>query len=158
LFKLSLVTVLLAVYCAGTYAQTSGGDHNTIQTVAGTLSVSKVQRVQKDGITFNASLNGTNFDQLYGSHYTYYTDADRTNKPAARIVLEDFIGGFSDLPSVMLYDFRKIPPVALPISDKLDIDDIRWTDSSVLLSADGNWYSFSGNRLSRVKAPEKAGQ
>ena len=66
-----------------------------------------------------------------------------------------FIGGFSDLPSLTLYDFRKSPPVALPISDKLDLENVRWTDSSVLLSADGKWYSFSRNRLSRLKAPER---
>lgn len=156
MFKLSLVILILTAWCAGSYAQTSGGDHDTIQTVAGALSVTKVQRVQKDGATFNATLNGANFDQLYGSHYVYYTDSDGTAKPATRIVLEDFVGGFSDLPSLTLYDFRKSPPVALPISDKLDLENVRWTDSSVLLSADGKLYLFSRNRLSRLKAPEKA--
>ncbi|CAB3732286.1 hypothetical protein LMG22037_05689 [Paraburkholderia phenoliruptrix] len=37
-----------------------------------------------------------------------------------------------------------IPPIVLLISNKLDVDDIRWSDSAVLLSANGSWYTFAG--------------
>ncbi|MFM0497832.1 hypothetical protein [Paraburkholderia caledonica] len=158
LFKLSLIGLFLSLCCAGSYAQTDGGDRDSIQTVAGTLSIVKVEHVKTDGVTFTASLNGAQFDQLYGSHYTYYTDSIGADKPATRVVVEDFIGGFSDTPSVSLYDFRKRPPVALPISNKLDVDDVRWSDSAVLLSANGTWYSFSGKKLARSKPPKKSAQ
>jgi hypothetical protein len=155
LFKSSCVALILSVCCMSAYAQTSGGDHDSIQTVAGTLEINKVARAQADGVTFNASLNGAHFDQLYGSHYTYYIDSDETDKPANRVVVEDFSGGFSDPPSVSLYDFRKKPAVALPISDKLDVDDVSWSNNAVLISADGKWYSFSNNKLSRSSPPKK---
>ncbi|SDQ19314.1 hypothetical protein SAMN05443245_0310 [Paraburkholderia fungorum] len=149
LFKLSLIGLFLSFCCAGSYAQTDGGDHESIQTAAGTLSIVKVEHIKADGVTFNASLDGAKFDQLYGSRYTYYTDSAGADSPATRVVVQDFIGGFSDTSSVSLYDFRRKPPVALPISGKLDVDDVRWTDSAVLLSANGKWYSFSRNKLSR---------
>jgi hypothetical protein len=158
LFKLSLIGLFLSFCCAGSYAQTDGGDRDSIQTVAGTLSIVKVEHVKTDGVTFNASLNGAPFDQLYGSHYTYYTDSTGADKPATRIVVEDFIGGFSDTPSVSLYDLRKKLPVVLPITNKLDVDDIRWSDSAVLLSANGSWYTFSGKALTRSKPPKNAAQ
>lgn len=158
LFKLSLIGLFLSFCCAGTYAQTDGGDHDSIQTTAGTLAIDKVEHVKTDGVTFNASLNGAQFDQLYGSHYTYYTDSTGVDKPATRVVVQDFIGGFSDTPSVSLYDLGKKPPVALPISNKLDVDDVRWTDSAVLLSANGKWYSFFRNKLSRSQPPKKTAQ
>ncbi|WP_322049451.1 hypothetical protein [Paraburkholderia sp. J67] len=158
MFKLSLIGSFLSFFCAASYAQTDGGGRDTIQTVAGTLSIVKVEHMKTDGITFNASLNGAPFDQLYGSHYTYYTDSNGADKPATRIVVEDFIGGFSDTPSLSLYDLRKKPVVVLPISNKLDVDDIRWSDSAVLLSANGSWYSFSGKKLMRSKPPTSSEQ
>jgi hypothetical protein len=93
------------------------------------------------------------FDRLYGSHYVYYTDSTAESKLASRIVVEDFVGGFSDAPLVVLYDLRKQPPVALPVSDKLAIDDLRWTPGSVVISVDGQWFAFSGRKLTRVRPP-----
>ncbi|WP_321952661.1 hypothetical protein [Paraburkholderia bannensis] len=155
MLKPLFVTLILSLCCAASHAQTSGGDHDSIQTVAGELAISKVARVQADGVTYNATLNGARFDQLYGSHYTWYSDAADSHAPASRIVIEDFSGGFSDAPSVSLYDFRKKPPVVQAVSDKLDVDDVRWTDSAVLINANDKWYAFSRNKLSPSRGPKK---
>ncbi|MDP9651642.1 hypothetical protein [Paraburkholderia caledonica] len=145
------ITVLLALCCANAFAQADGGDRQSISTVSGTLLIVKLPVPARDGANFNATLNGKPFDRLYGSRYVYYTDSTAEDKPASRIVVEDFVGGFSDAPSVVLYDLRKQPAVALPVSDKLAIDDLRWTASSVVIDADGRWFAFSGRKLTRVR-------
>ncbi|WP_223217450.1 hypothetical protein [Paraburkholderia phenoliruptrix] len=123
--------VLLALCCASAFAQADGGDTQSISTVSGTLLIVKLPVRARDGATFNATLNGKSFDRLYGSHYVYYTDSTAEAKPVSRVVVEDFVGGFSDAPSVVLYHLRKQPAVGLPVSDKLAIDDLRWTPSSL---------------------------
>jgi hypothetical protein len=144
---------LLVLCCANVFGQTDGGDRQSISTVSGTLLIVKLPVTARDGANFDATLNGKPFDRLYGSHYVYYTDSTAESKPASRIVVEDFVGGFSDAPSVVLYDLRKQPPVALPVSDKLAIDDLRWTPGSVVISVDGQWFAFSGRKLTRVRPP-----
>ena len=145
--------MLLALCCANVSAQVDGGNRQSISTVSGTPVIVKLPVTAADGATFDATLNGKPFERLYGSHYVYYTDSTAEDKPASRIVVEDFIGGFSDAPSVVLYDFRKQPAVALPVSDKLAIDDVRWTPSSVVIGADGRWFEFSGRKLTRARPP-----
>lgn len=145
--------MLFVLCCAKVFAQADGADRQSISTVCGTLLIVKLPGTAQDGATFNATLNGKPFDRFYGSHYVYYTDSTAEDKPASRVVVEDFIGGFSDAPSVVLYDLRKQPAVALPVSDKLAIDDLRWTPSSVVIGADGQWFAFSGRKLTRVRPP-----
>ncbi|WP_156954266.1 hypothetical protein [Paraburkholderia acidipaludis] len=43
---------------------------------------------------------------------------------------EDFVGGFSEPPSLSMYDFRTQPPVVLSISNALDLNAVRWTDGN----------------------------
>ena len=136
------------------YAQVSGTDHDAIQTTAGVVSISKTGKAQADGVTFNVTLRGTHFDQLYGSRYAYFTDGDTAHKPADRIIIEDFVGGFSEPPSVSMYDFRKPQPVVLSIGNALDLDEVRWTNDNVFLSASGEWYTFAHDRLFRSKPPK----
>lgn len=137
------------------YAQISGMDHDAIQTTAGVVSISKVGKAHADGVTFNVTFEGAHFDQLYGSRYGYFTDGDTAHKPAGRIIIEDFVGGFSEPPSVSMYDFRKRPPVVFSIRNALDLDEVRWTDDNVFLSAAGKWYTFAHDRLSRSKPPKR---
>jgi len=144
---------LLVLCCANVFGQTDGGDRQSISTVSGTLLIVKLPVTARDGANFDATLNGKPFDRLYGSHYVYYTDSTAEGKLASRIVVEDFVGGFADAPSVVLYDLRKQPAATLPVSDKLPIDDLRWTPGSVLIGADGQWFAFAGRKLTRVRPP-----
>ncbi|MFM0184083.1 hypothetical protein PQR52_36830 [Paraburkholderia aspalathi] len=137
------------------YAQVSGMDRDAIQTTAGVVSISKVGKARADGVTFNVTFEGAHFDQLYGSRYGYFTDGDTTHNPAGRIIIEDFVGGFSEPPSVSMYDFRKQPPVVLSISNALDLDEVSWTGDNVFLSAAGKWYVFAHDRLSHSKPPQR---
>lgn len=147
--------MLFVLCCATVFAQADGADRQSISTVSGTLLIVKLPVMARDAANFNVTLNGKPFERLYGSHYVYYTDSTAEDKRASRIVVEDFIGGFSEAPSVVLYDLRKQPAVALPVSDKLAIDDLRWTPSSVVIGADGQWFAFSGRKLTRVSPPVK---
>lgn len=151
----SFIAVLIAVCCISAEAQTSGGDHDTIRTIAGTLQISKTVRPGSDGVTFNVELDGQRFDQLYGSRYVYYLDSKQQDKAVSRVVVEDFIGGFSDPPSVSLYDFRQKPAAVLPITDRLDIDDVQWLPGRVLLSAGGKWFAFANGKLVAVRNRKK---
>jgi hypothetical protein len=151
-----MFSVFMACAAVHSQAQTSGADQVILQTVAGALSISNVTPVLADGVTFNVSLNGAHFDQCYGSRYAYYPDSTVTGKPIGRIIMEDFNGGFSESASVSMYDFRKHPPVVLSVSDRLDVDDVRWTDDAVFLSTKGKWYIFAHGRLSRSQPPARA--
>jgi hypothetical protein len=148
LFKRLFLAVCFLVSCTSAFAQTSGGNFNDIKTVVGILSIDKVDHVGADGVTFRVKLNGREFDQLYGSRYTYYEDSEN-HGDAARLIVEDFVGGFSDTPTVLLYDFRQKTPNILHVSDHLDVDGVKWTSSAVFLSADGKWYKFCKGRLVR---------
>lgn len=153
LFRRLFLAICFLVSCTSASAQTSGGSFNEIKTVVGVLSIGKVDRVGADGVTFQMKLNGREFDQLYGSHYTYYEDSEN-HDGTARLIVEDFVGGFSDTPSVLLYDFRQKTPNISHVSDHLDVDDVRWTSSAVFLSANGKWYKFYKGRLLRSGAPK----
>lgn len=96
---------------AAAFAQTKGTGHDRFQTDAGSLVVSRVGSASGHGATYSVSLNGKAFDQLYGLQYLYYLDQESTDAKVGRMLVEDFIGGFSDPPAVTLYDFRKSPPV-----------------------------------------------
>lgn len=138
------------------YAQVSGTDPDAIQTTAGVVSISNVGKARADDVTFNVTFEGAYFDQLYGSRYAYFTDGDTAHKPADCIIIEDFVGGFSEPPAVSMYDFRKPPPVVFPISSTLGLDEVRWADDNAFLSAAGKWYTFAHDRLSRSKLPKGA--
>lgn len=150
LVKNRWIGVAFALCSANAWAQFDGANKNDILTVSGPLQIVKLARPAPDGANFRATLNGSPFDQLYGLRFIYYTDSPAEGKPASRVVIEDFINGFSDAPSVILYDFQKKPATALPISDRLDVDDVRWTNNSVELSANGQWFAFSGHKLTRI--------
>jgi hypothetical protein len=147
--------VVFALCCANACAQFDGANKNVISPVLGPSQIVKLARTAPDGANFSATLNGSPFDQLHGLRFIYYTDSPAEGKPASRVVIEDFIGDFSDAPSVTLYDFRKKPATALPISDRLDVDDLRWTSNSVELSANGQWFAFSGHKLIRIRRVDK---
>jgi hypothetical protein len=153
LFKRLLLAICFLVSCISAFAQTSGGNFNEIKTVVGILSIDKVNHVGADGVTFQVKLNGREFDQLYGSHYTYYEDSEN-HGGTTRLIVEDFVGGFSDTPSVLLYDFRQKAPNILHVSDHLDVDGVRWTSSAVFLSANGKWYKFHKGRLLQSGVPK----
>lgn len=103
----SFVVALMALCCITVKAQTFGGDHDTVRTIAGTLQISKIVRPGSDGVTFDVELDGKPFDQLYGSRYVYYPDSKDQDKAVSRMIMEDFSGGFSDPPTVSIYDFRQ---------------------------------------------------
>ncbi|KWE78955.1 hypothetical protein [Burkholderia territorii] len=151
----SFVAALIMVCCINVQAQTADGDHDTIHTGAGTLQISKIARPGSDGVTFNVELDGKQFDHLYGSRYVYYPDSAKQDKAISRLIVEDFNGGFSDPPVVSLYDFRQKPAAVLPVSDKLDIDDVRWLPSRVLLSVGGKWLVFANGKLMPVHPKRK---
>jgi hypothetical protein len=64
--------------------------------------------------------------------------------------MEDFIGGAGDTPVITLYDFCEKSPQILQITDKLDVDDVRWRPDAVLLEAHNKWYVYRRGRLSRT--------
>jgi len=144
---------LFFLLCANVFAQTSGGDINEFKTIAGTLTITKTDHAGVDSATFNVNLNGHEFDQLYGAHYLYYED-DKNPGGASRVLIEDFVGGFSDTPLVLLYDFRGKTPNVSHVSDQLDVDDVRWTSNAVFLSANGKWYRFYKGRLLQGSFPK----
>lgn len=141
----------MSICCASVQAQTAGGDHDTIRTVAGALTISKVEHMAGDGVAGHVDLGGKRFDELYGSRHMYYPELDDKSGAISRMVMEDFSGGFSDPPSTSLYDFRRTPPAAVPISSKLDIDDVRWQPGTVLLHAGDKWYTFATYKLKSTK-------
>ena len=153
MFKRMFLTICFLVSCANSSAQTSDGKFNEIKTIVGILSIGKADNVGLNGVTFQVKLNGREFDQLYGSRYTYYEDSTN-HAGTARLIVEDFVGGFSDTPSVLLYDFRQNSPTISHVSDHLDVDGVRWTSSAVFLSANGRWYKFYKGRLWRSGAPK----
>ncbi|PMS28730.1 hypothetical protein C0Z16_23015 [Paraburkholderia rhynchosiae] len=152
----SIFSVFVACAAVHSQAQTSGADQVVVRTLAGALSIANVTPVQTDGVTFNVALNGAHFDQCYGSRYAYYADSAVRGKPVGRIIIEDFNGGSSDPASVSMYDFRKHPPVVLSVSDRLDVDDVRWTDDAVFPSANGRRHIFAHGKLSRSQPPASA--
>ncbi|WP_392396306.1 hypothetical protein [Paraburkholderia caledonica] len=155
LVKNRWIGVVFALCSANAWAQFDGGNINDILTVSGPLQIVKLARPAPDGANFRATLNGSPFDQLYGLRFIYYADSPAEGKPASRVVIEDFINGFSDAPSVTLYDFQKKPATLLPISDRLDVDDVRWANNSVELRANGQWFAFSGHKLIRIRPVDK---
>ncbi|MBB5503255.1 hypothetical protein [Paraburkholderia sp. MM5384-R2] len=62
---------------------------------------------------------------------------------------EDSVGGFSEPPLPSMYDFRKQPPVVLSISNALNLNEVRWTDDNVFLTAAEKWYTFSNGFTTR---------
>ncbi|WP_232458700.1 hypothetical protein [Burkholderia ubonensis] len=150
-----ILAVLMSVCCTGVQAQTAGGDHDTIHTMADALTISKVRHVASDGVMYRVYLDGKQFDELYGPRHMYYSEPDGESGATSRIMMEDFSGGFSDPPSVSLYDFRRTPPAVLPISSKLDIDDVRWQPGKVLLHAGDKWYTFADGKLSPTRYLKK---
>ncbi|AIO77331.1 TPA: hypothetical protein QDC51_001527 [Burkholderia multivorans] len=151
----SFVVALMALCCITVKAQTFGGDHDTVRTIAATLQISKIVRPGSDGVTFDVELDGKPFDQLYGSRYVYYPDSKDQDKAVSRMIMEDFSGGFSDPPTVSLYDFRQKSAAVLPISDKLDVQDIRWLPNRVLLSVEGRWFAFANGKLVAMRNKRK---
>lgn len=149
MFKRLLVAVCLSVFWIGCSAQTGEGEHDVVQTVAGQLTITRLFHVGSDLATFKLQLAGRDFKKLYGERYTYYTDSGSSDKSRGRMVVEDFIGGASDAPVIMLYDFRGQSPVADQITDRLDVDDVRWRSDGVLLRANGMRYIYRRGRLSR---------
>lgn len=149
-----ILAVLMSICCASVQAQTAGGDHDTIRTVAEALTISKVEHMAGDGVAGHVDLGGKRFDELYGSRHMYYPELDDKSGAISRMVMEDFSGGFSDPPSTSLYDFRRAPPAVVPIS-KLDIDDVRWQPGTVLLHAGDKWHTFAN--VLQVKKHENNG-
>lgn len=150
----SLIGILFFILCTNIFAQTSGSDQNKIKTIAGTLAIEKIGHAARaNGITFEVNLNSQKFDRLYGSHYSYYEDHANSDG-ATRILMEDFVGGFSDMPSIFIYDFRGKAPNISHVSDQLDVDDVRWTSSAVFLSANGKWYRFYKGTLHQSSLPK----
>ncbi|WP_146014034.1 hypothetical protein [Trinickia dabaoshanensis] len=101
-------------------------------------------------MTFTVQLAGYDFDKLYGLRYLYYTESGSRDRPSGRVLMEDFIGGASDTPSIALYDFRKGRPEVVQITDKLDVENVRWRPDAVLLEVDDQWYEFKRGKLSRL--------
>ncbi|WP_243843975.1 hypothetical protein [Paraburkholderia caballeronis] len=151
--KRLFISIWLFILCVSAFSQTSGGDTEEIKTIAGTLTINKAPHAEADSATFHVKLNGREFDQLYGPRYTYYEDSKDT-VGATRIIVEDFAGGFSDPPSVMLYDFRKKNPDISNVSGHLDVDGVKWTSKAVFLSENGKWYKFFNGKLTRGGPPK----
>lgn len=150
----SFIALTCLALSATTFAQTEGTGHDTLQTVAGSLVVSKAGSASGDGTTFSVSLNGKAFDQLDGSRYHYYLNQESADAKVGRMLIEDFIVvGFSDPPAVTFYDFRKGIPVVSQVSEKLDFDKLQWTQNSVFFESNGKWFVFEGKRLTEHKPP-----
>lgn len=155
MIKSWLVALTLSAWWAYCPAQTAGGNIDTVQTVAGPLVISKVDRVGADSVTYTVRLAGHDFDKLYGMRYAYYTESGSSDEPNARVLMEDFIGGAADTPAITLYDFGKKRPEVVQITDKLDVEDVRWKPGAVLLQADDQWYEYKRGKLSRLHSRPK---
>ena len=103
-------------------------------------------------MTFKVLLNGRDFDKLYGLTHIYYPDSGSSDKANGRVLMEDFIGGADVTPVIMLYDFRGKSPQVLQVTDKLDVDDIRWRQDGLLLEANNKWYIYRRGKLSNAKS------
>jgi hypothetical protein len=141
---ISLISFLWWINCSG---QISAEGNDAIETISGRLAIEKVDHIGVDSVTFRVMLNGREFDKLYGSTHIYYPDSGSSDKVNDRVLMEDFIGGASDTPVITLYDFREKSPQILQITDKLDVDDVRWRSGCVLPDANNKWYVYRRGRL-----------
>lgn len=146
-FLFSLISFVLSVNCS---AQISTAGNDAIDTVFGRLAIKRVDHIGVDLVTFRILLNGREFDKLYGSTHIYYPDSGSSYKVNGRVLMEDFIGGVGDTPVITLYDLREKSPKILQITDKLDVDDVRWRPDGVLLEANNKWYVYRRGRLSKI--------
>jgi hypothetical protein len=119
------------------------------------LAIKKVDHVGADSVTFDILLDGHNFDRLYGLSHVYYPDSGSSDGVNGRMLMEDFVGGADDTPVITLYDFRGQSPTVFQVTDKLDVDDVRWQSNGVLLEANGKWYVYRRGKLSKVDSMPK---
>ena len=138
------------IWWIGCSAQISAAGNDAIETVSGRLTIEKVDHIGVDSVTFRVLLNGREFDKLYGATHFYYPDSGSSDKVNGCVLMEDFIGGAGETPVITLYDFRQKSPQILQITDKLDVDDVRWRPDGVLLEANNKWYVYRRGRLSRT--------
>ena len=148
--KFFLISVISFLWWTNCSAQVSTAGNDTVGTVAGRLAIEKIDHVGVDAVTFRVLLNGREFDKLYGLMYFYYPDSGSSDKANGRVLMEDFVGGADATPVIALYDFRQKLPQILQISDKLDVDDVRWRPDGVLLEANNRWYIYRRGRLSKT--------
>jgi len=125
-------------------------DSGTIRTVAGPLTIEKNASTRTDAVTFRVLLGGRDFDKLYGLNPIYYPDSGMSDGLNGRMLMEDFVGGASATPVILMYDFREKPPQILQITDKLDVDEVRWRPGGVLLDANHQWYIYRRGKLSKM--------
>lgn len=97
--------------------------------------------------SFDVLLNGAPLGRLVGGRYTYYADADGKRKPASRIVIADFNGGFGMPPTVTLYDLRGKSPTVRVIAKRLELQKVIWQPNTFLMRADGKWYKYDRQQL-----------
>jgi hypothetical protein len=147
-----LILIIWFFGCINCSAQVSATGNGIIRTVAGQLAIEKVSHIGADSVTFEVSLAGRAFDKLYGLTHIYYPDSGLSDKANGRVLMEDFIGGADVTPVIMLYDFRGKSPQVLQITDKLDVDDIRWRQDGVLLEANNKWYIYRRGKLFKVNS------
>jgi hypothetical protein len=147
------VNATLSIFCASNCAaQISAARSDTVQTVAGQLAITKVASPGIDAVIFNVLLDGRDIDKLYGLNHIYYPDSGVDGGLNGRVLMEDFIGGASATPVITVYDFREKPPLILQVTDKLDVDDVRWRSDGVLLEASNQWYLYRRGKLSKTNS------
>lgn len=149
----NFLLVALAVWCTHSIARVSGSDNEKFNIAAGQLAISKIDpKISKNNATFSVSINNENFDFLYGVKYVYFEE--RNKNLMSRMIIEDYIGGFSQPPAVIFYDFTKKVPEILSISDSLDIEEVCWNNTPLLIDSGSNWYGMRGQHLARVQPPK----
>ncbi|MBP0591011.1 hypothetical protein J8I87_15085 [Paraburkholderia sp. LEh10] len=146
--KKLVLFVCLTMSFSCLFAQTSGSSGESIATAAGFLTITKLNSSKPgDGGAFAVRLNGKDFDVLYGVKYVYFADVKK--EVASRIIVEDYIGGFSTPPVLLLYDFLGKTPRVFNVSDSLDVAQVCWSTKSVFLQSNDRWYEFRGTHLVR---------
>jgi len=117
-------------------AQEADGSVGPIRTTGG--SVLFVQQ----GTTFEAQIDGKPFDHLNARRIAQFEEPS-----GARMIVEALDTG---APELVLYDFRKRPPVVERITKRMKLTGVFWQgDEVVLKSADG-WFRFQRGTLTKL--------
>jgi hypothetical protein len=138
-------------------AQIYGQSHVSIATIQGPLEMSTIYGGKGEDSYFLVKLNGKDLDKIYGNEIRF--DEEKNEKGlTSRLLIYNSEGGFSDPHFLLLYDFRKKPPLISKIGDTgLDVSgSIKWMPDGVLLRLvgvpyKGRWYKFNGRKL--IPAP-----
>lgn len=121
----------------------SGASHAQ-SSAAGPIATSggALQFVANEGMQI-AQIDGREFDRVKASRLRHFDDPSGPRESVSRMIVETG----DDL---VLYDFRRNPPVVEKIGRRLKLVGVYWQpDEAVLKSTDG-WFKFQRGKLTKL--------